>query len=494
MKRTILKKWHLLLFTILILSSLLATVAVSYAAGWGTAQPIDTYTNNQTNYNEYPQVAVSGNLAVVAWIKNLDGGTWHAWGNLSTDGGVTWGTSFQIDDGSGEAGYPFVAVSGSNIVIVYTQDNRVYSYRSLDSGLTWLRVGPIDDNTGPCIVYDVEIAGTHTVAVWQKNFGGQLYTCHSSNYGTSWDTEVQQDTGLDLESPQLAMDGMNAVLGWSHSDNVYFARSSSGGTNSSWTSPASIGGSNNGHYPKIAISGNNVVVVWSQGTSPNCDAFYIYSPDAGATWDSPGLLEDVPFSTALEPQIAISGSIALAAWQTYDGSNYLVHYNRSVDGGASWLPSSVQLSANGTSTGVPRIGLSGNNAVCAWTIEVELVPEGYGDEVHARYSTDGGLNWEAEQSIDVSSLDVNDYPELAVSDSAAVVAWSKSIGAEGNEYRMYSNQITFTTPRPPQGVGGEIVPINRTGLLCLFVGLATVLIPGIYLSIRIARIRKTRLN
>jgi uncharacterized repeat protein (TIGR01451 family) len=425
------KKWLSFTVIVSIMISLLGPVAVN-AANWGTAQVIDGY----TGYNSYHDVAVSGDLTVAVWLKTLDNNTWHVWASRSEDGGVTWEAEFQVDDNLGDCSSPQIAISDSNIVIVYTKDSRVHSSGSTDGGDSWQPAGPIDTG-GNCFLPQVAISGGHTVALWECD-SKTIYSNHSADFGVTWDGAGRRDTLGDwVSNPRVAMSGLNVAAVWEQGNNVYFVRSTNGGLD--WSAPILIGGSGLAVWPEVAISEDNVVAVWAEDFPK--EIYFNHSADAGLSWDGSSPLGNPAGSDNFEPKIAMSGLNAVAVWYLYDGSDYIAHYNHSADGGATWLAGSLPLTGAG---GIgPYVAMSGNTAVAVWDHEflVSSDPEVWGDEAYARSSTDGGASWGAEQYIDANSLDIENNPIAAVSASTAVVVWCKP-AVSGEDPRVYSVTIT----------------------------------------------------
>jgi len=108
--------------------------------------------------------------------------------------------------------------------------------------------------------------------VWNGNDGGtsRVYKAYSTNAGTSWsvDTLLQTDNTVNAGNSQVAISGSNVVAIWSQAlGGVYrFYARHSFNSGSSWSAPVLIEDNSgfNGTTSHIAISGNNAVVAWSQ--------------------------------------------------------------------------------------------------------------------------------------------------------------------------------------------------------------------------------------
>jgi hypothetical protein len=121
-------------------------------------------------------------------------------------------------------------------------------------------------------------------------------------------------------------------------------------------------------YPQIAESGSSVYVVWlgrSRG-SVGWSVFLNRSLDSGATWlpSEIRLGMDVPISWQY-PRICALGDSVNVTWST--GPEVLL--NRSLDRGATWLASSIRLDTDlpGTAKSMfPQITTSGDFAYVTW--------------------------------------------------------------------------------------------------------------------------------
>lgn len=217
--------------------------------------------------------------------------------------------------------------------------------------------------------------------------------------------------------------------------------------------PAISGTGTDGKAPSIAVSGLNAVAVWrTEAGAPHYSVRVAYSTDGGATWSDPTGVptgETVPELAAGtymgDPQVAISGSNAVAVWTkrtTGLGAVDLVQTAFSTDGGVTWSdPTTVppvdgftagtppNISAAGANAYTPRVAINGLAVVAEWTYD--LLGTTYAQAV---YSTNGGAAWSKPTSVPggggtpyLSDAGSNaDKPSLAASDSNAVAVWRRN--------------------------------------------------------------------
>ncbi len=122
---------------------------------------------------------------------------------------------------------------------------------------------------------------------------------------------------------------------WSSYSQIYYKHSTNGGVN--WGEDMRlINNSVNSYSPSIAMSGQSVHVVWSDQRTAYQGIYYKSSTDGGANWGSDLRLTYVN-SDSYYPSIAVSGQNVHVVWQEKIGSNnYAIYYTRSTNGGINW--------------------------------------------------------------------------------------------------------------------------------------------------------------
>ena len=142
--------------------------------------------------------------------------------------------------------------------------------------------------------------------------------------------------------------------------------------------------------PAIALSSNNIYVVWTGNTNSNLEVLYRTSPDNGVTFPSvmTNLSGNVGDST--NPSIAISGNNVHVVWDDDTPGNQDIFYRRSIDGGSTFLNIIKNLSSNAGFSFDPAIAVSGSNIYVVWEDETP----GY-DDILYRTSANGGTTFPA---------------------------------------------------------------------------------------------------
>jgi len=111
--------------------------------------------------------------------------------------------------------------------------------------------------------------------------------------------------------------------------------------------------------PAIFVSGNDVYVVWDDDTSGNAEILYRKSTDGGASFGSTVNLSNDAGSSE-SPSIAISGNNVYVIWLDNTPGNFEILLRKSINAGATF-GSTINVSQNAGSSGLPAIAVSPNN-------------------------------------------------------------------------------------------------------------------------------------
>ncbi len=180
--------------------------------------------------------------------------------------------------------------------------------------------------------------------------------------------------------------------------------------------------------PRIAADGASVFVVWTDPRYVKSSVFLRHSSDGGATWN--------PFDVRVErkaprtsdstvPRFAVVGEAVFVVWEDYRDGDGDVYFNRSLDGGATWLPADRRLDTDepGASASLtPEIATDGTHVFVVWSDYRSL----RGD-IFVNRSEDGGLTWQASDrrlDTDVPGAAASVMPEIALSGGHVVVVWA----------------------------------------------------------------------
>jgi hypothetical protein len=462
MKRAASKKWLWLALITFVILAVIAPVAVWAASPtWHTAINIET---NAGYSGRAPQVAISGLNVVTVWHQYSVDNLYRIYSNRSADGGANWDTARLIDANNlTDAYYPQVVISGLNVVAVWQQSGRIYRNLSTDGGINWVGALLIDAGATGAENPQLAMSGTDVVAVWQQSDGSnsRIYSNRSSNSGSTWlgAQTIDPNNSTDAYYPQVSMSNLNVVAVWEQSsgsnDRIYRNHSTNGGAGWGTAQPIDDGltGSEDA---QVAISGLNVVAVWEQSTAFVLRIHSNCSTDGGANWGTAQLIETIAVSDGQEPQVVISGQNVITVWSQEGGSNDRIYSNHSTNGGTTWGTAQV-IDANAGDGEDPALAISGRNVVAVWA-ESNSTEE----RIYSNSSSNSGTTWGAAQLIEANVGYWGNEDQVAISGLNVVAVWDQAV-PHGLD-RIYSNYATLPA-EPVRGVGGEVIGVNKLGVL-----------------------------
>ncbi len=177
---------------------------------------------------------------------------------------------------------------------------------------------------------------------------------------------------------------------------------------------------------RIAINADNkAIAIWNMYNGSNYIIQTNHSQDAGSSWSlNPTNLSQTD-SNAHFANITMNSSDAAAIWQGYDGSNYIIQTKSSQDFGSSWSSSIINLSDSGQNSDAPQIAMNNSSK----TIAIWRRFNGSNYIIQTKYSTDGGKTYNS-NATNLSAIGLDSYnPKVVINDSnQAIAVWSKYDG------------------------------------------------------------------
>ena len=308
----------------------------------GTTWETDTRLTDDPNWSSIPSVTVSGENVHVVWEDERDGNL-EIYYKRSTDGGASWETDFRLTDDIAPQGQPSVAVSGSYVHVVWGDflmgGSGIYYRRSTDEGATWETQVQICNAPGFSFGSCIAVSGSNVHVVWGDSRHGwtnnEIYYKRSSDGGANWgaETRLTDDDNLS-DGPSVAVLGDNVYVVWQDdrdaNEEIYYKRSTDGGT--IWETDTRLTDDPDGSwYPSVAVAGTNVHIVWQDDRDANEEIYYKRSTDGGTTWETDTRLTDDSDGSQY-PSIAVSGTNIHVVWQDDRDANWEIYYKRNPTG------------------------------------------------------------------------------------------------------------------------------------------------------------------
>ena len=292
-----------------------------------------------------------------------------------------------------------------------------------DGGLSFLSY-----NNARCLA----ASGNILHVIWYDTRLGnwELFYKRSSDMGVTWEAEVNLTNYDNLISgfPSIAVSGNNVYVVWDDSrdgnNEIYFKRSTDQGL--TWGTDTRL--TDNSAYslnPSLASSGSVLHVVWRDSRDGNAEIYYKCSTDGGISWEADTRLTDNP-STSADASVAVSDLLVSVVWEDSRQGSTEIYYKHSTNGGSNWS-ADTRLTNNSVQSNNPSVAIAGSVVHVIWEDSPEVQPE-----IYYQRSTDGGTTWETETRL-TNDQNVSEYPSLAVSGSVLHAVWSDRSSGSSSE-------------------------------------------------------------
>jgi hypothetical protein len=327
--------------------------------------------SNSIGSSLYQKLAVSGSNVYVIWQDDTFGNN-EILLRRSTDGGATWKQFVNLSNNPGHSEFSHIAVSGSNVYVVWWQTSAdqkssdIFLVRSTDKGATWKPKVNLSSNPGHSSFPEIAVSGSNVYVVWtQSNKAGNsddVFFMRSTDGGATWGSKVNisNDEATGTYAPEIAVSGTNIYVVWAglvrqdEGTDILFRRSADNGA--TWKPKFNISNDpTQSLNHKIAAAGSNVYIVWSDKWDTDPDVLFRRSTDNGATWKSVNNFSNNPTDTH-NPQVIAIASEVYVVWSDLVSLNYDVMLKRSTSSGAIWNPLKNLSNNAGTSIG-PQIAI-----------------------------------------------------------------------------------------------------------------------------------------
>lgn len=179
---------------------------------WGT----NTRLTNNTAFSQYSSIAVSGSDIHVVWSDLRDGNA-EIYYKRSTDGGTTWGADSRLSSLTFESNIPSITVSGLILHVVWMDlrdgGKEIYYKRSSDGGVTWgadtrlTFLNPIPNN-----LPSIAVSASNVYLVF--GFNGDIYYKYSTDDGINWGAEAIINQQNSASGYSIAVSGSQVNVVW----------------------------------------------------------------------------------------------------------------------------------------------------------------------------------------------------------------------------------------------------------------------------------------
>jgi len=277
---------------------------------------------------ETPNVAVSGSNVYVVWRDpSIVRGEIYL--KASTDNGSTFGNIINVSTSPTFSVNPQVIVSGSNVYVVWMENvvgsNSDILFRSSnDNGATFGTTINLSNNSGRSEDQQIAVSGSNVSVIWRDDTPGNfdiLFRSSNDNGATFGTTINLSNTPQYSFPPRIAVSGSNVYVVWydtidpASGSEVLFRRSTNGGA--SFDNAVNLSNNRaNSSNPRIAVSGSNIYIVWANSEFVGAlrNLFCISSRDSGLTFDCNIIDITDAVTDSIDPRITLSNSSILVVW------------------------------------------------------------------------------------------------------------------------------------------------------------------------------------
>ncbi|MCZ6582498.1 MAG: sialidase family protein [Thaumarchaeota archaeon] len=358
--------------------------------------PINLSNNNGSS--AFPRLLVSEPNIYVVWYDYTLGNSDILFAK-SNDTGKTFHV---ITVKTPEPSYnPWIGISSNNVYMVWN-----------DGGET----STVEFPNGEKIIVDIN-TGNEEIIIGVSDNGGKTFefiNLSNSPGKTSWNARIR----VSEANVFVVWNEQNIGVG---SSDIFFSTSTDDGN----TFSAPINVSNNTRRSinaGIIESGNTVHLTWNQVTLDSADIFYAKSNDIGKTFSVPiNLSNSTEFSqTVRDSQIAVSGNNVFIVWWEESRQDSDVFFIKSVDGGLNFNKP-INLSQTSAKSMFPQIISNEENVYVLW----HDYSHGNGD-IFLRESTDSGATFGSIRNLSNDEGESNIFilgPQIFLSENQVYTVW-----------------------------------------------------------------------
>ncbi|HEX6294532.1 MAG TPA: sialidase family protein [Nitrososphaeraceae archaeon] len=377
-----------------------------------TFEPVINLSNNIGD-SVNAQMAVYGNNVYVVWEDTSNGGDKNIFFRASHDYGQTFDPIIDLSNNTLTSISPHIAVSGNNVYVGWKDGTGTLFIASHDNGRTFDPIIIIGGGGSPIIL----VSGNNVYVSWSEGDDElSLIFRASHDNGRTFDPSINLSPADDISTSKIIVSGNNVYvvvvdLGRS-GDDVYFRVSNDNGR----TFGPVINLSNNpgiSSFPDIAVSGNNVYIVWRDGG----DIFFRTSHDNGKTFEKVINLSHND-GNSFRPQIVVSTQNVYVVWvDDSNGGDWDIFFRASTDNGKKF-EDIIDLSKNVGTSEDPQIVSYRNNVYVVWVEENEPADP----DIFFRVSHNNGDRFNPVIDLSNNNGD-SDFPQLIASHDNVYVAW-----------------------------------------------------------------------
>jgi len=351
--------------------------------------------------------------------------------------------ALNLSDNLGKSSFPRFTISGDKVFATwydYTPgESDIYFAVSTDGGSNF-KTSNLSQNQGVSYNPWVAASGNNVYVVWNDdtspgknveresknqtryfdvsigNFEILLATSHDG--GSSFEITNLSNTPGGSQNPRIATSGNNVYVIWTETQqprNIFLAVSTDGGV--TFNEPVNVSNTENlSGYAAIQPYENTVHVLWREISTETKDIFYARSNDNGVTFDTPVKLSEGGKDLQLtrDTNMVVSDNEIYVVWYEDYPFSPGVFFVKSIDGGKTFSRP-INLSGQVSQDSYPQIAKHDKKIYIIW--QDNVMEE---SEVYLRTSTDGGETFSSIKNLSNDVVETNIFilgPQIALKEN-----------------------------------------------------------------------------
>ncbi len=295
--------------------------------------------------SNFPAISVYKNGIYLAW-QHAEELEFQIYFNKSENKGKSWSKEVKLSEGSRNCSYPNIITEGSNLYIVWGQDQgnglgAIMLAKSADKGKTWGRPKRITRVQDLSEEPKIAVNGKNLYMVYEGEREDWCEVCFkkSEDGGKSWSEEVNLSQYKAVSNePEIVVEDEKVYIIWHDKRDgqyeIYMRKSYDQGN--SWTEAKRLTFVEaDSYYPSLAVDNGALHVVWHDLRNGDAEIYYKRSKDGGETWDGDVRLTKAKYNS-FNPHIIAEKGKLFVSWEDLRRGHYQIYFNRSEDGGDSW--------------------------------------------------------------------------------------------------------------------------------------------------------------
>ncbi|UCG70281.1 MAG: exo-alpha-sialidase [Thermoplasmata archaeon] len=261
---------------------------------------------------------------------------------------IGWSEDIRLTNNTNNSGQAVVGVWENYVHVFWLEqipgpgsEYDIFYRRSTDASRTWEDTRKLIDTDKVLGHLSVALNQSTIHLVWWDKRSGidRIYYTKSNDSGQNWETERDIISPSSGKEPNIAISGNNLHVVYMNDFKLYYLNSSDNGI--SWSEAQQLTGSiRDSAHPEISVNESNVHIVWmdhydKNGQSTLGAIFYMNSTDGGLSWSEDINLTEMDLD-ATYPYIAVNKSIIHIVYSKELAGLWQGYYRRSEDNGITW--------------------------------------------------------------------------------------------------------------------------------------------------------------